>query len=379
MAKRKPPGETAPPKKRARPKPGKNGTAPAQPAPAVPATPKPKPEYAPLVSYAEIREEAARWLWHRRLRAGCPTLLFGDQSAGKSTLAAAFAAAISGGRTLPGGPDLLPQRVVWFASEESTAQDVRPRLRLAGCDLRRVFDPHKQANGRRRRLTLPLHAPELVRICNGEGVGLLVFDPITSYIDDFLHPDAGSTARIVCESLFQIGEETGATGLLIRHPKKGAKGSLIERCSGSREWIQVPRGVLCLAVPDDSKCGRVLVTKKPGPPSQPRALACEVLEVEGTVRIEWGGECEFDEKTLGKVEDSPGEVDAHIDARNLLKLLLEEGQQPVKEIERQGGLAGLSIHQLRRAKAFLGATTHHEGGNSSREHYWAKPVGGWPQ
>ena len=348
-------------------------------APAVAANGVADGHYEPIMSYADMPADAPRWLWYHRLRFGATALLAGDQSSGKSTLAALIAAAVSKGQALPGGPDLLPRGVLWLGAEELAKQDIRPRLRLAGADTRRLHNPEELKNGKYRRISLPTHLRELTRIVQGLDVGLLIFDPITSHIDDTLLADSGGTARRVLESLTELGRETGACSLCIKHPRKGAYGSLIERVSGSREWIQVPRTVLFMVSPVEHSARRVLVTKKPGPPSQPPALGCHIEVIEGVARLVWEQEVAFDEKTLGQTEDAPGEKDATADARDLLRIALEEGQQRVTDLEKWAKDAGLSLPQLRRARVALGVTTHHEGGNGDRAWYWSKPGGGWPQ
>jgi hypothetical protein len=330
------------------------------------------------MSFDQLPAEQQRFLWAGRVRAGCVSLLGGDQSAGKSTLAAQIAAAVAQGGCLPGGPELLAQRVAWLTREESSTADVRPRLRLAGAPLAMVKDPQRLLNGKRRRLTLPLHAPELLRFCRGEGIGLLIFDPITSFVDERILPESGTAARAVCECLAQIGDETGAASLVIKHPKKGASGSLIERVSGSREWIQVPRSVLFLVTPSDTTCMRVLATLKPGPPVRPPALLCEIEEGIGAGVLSWRGEVDFNERSIGVYDDSPAEKGATLDAIEFLKATLGEERQLAKDLLRWGADAMLTPNQLRRAREKLRVTVYHEGGNSERLWFWQKPEGGWP-
>ncbi|MDP9369374.1 MAG: AAA family ATPase, partial [Chloroflexota bacterium] len=86
------------------------------------------------VLLSEVQPERLQWLSRGRLPQGKLTDLVGDPGLGKSTLALAWAAAISRGQALLNGDPGPPRGVVILASEDGLADTIRPRLEAAGAD-----------------------------------------------------------------------------------------------------------------------------------------------------------------------------------------------------------------------------------------------------
>jgi energy-coupling factor transporter ATP-binding protein EcfA2 len=334
---------------------------------------------ATILAASDLPTTEQLWLWDRRILLGAVTLLAGDQGAGKSTLATCLAAAVSRGRELPGEERILlaARGVLWLGREEDAASAVRPRLAAHCADLTRVYFPEHCAEGRRRRLTLPLHAGELIKHAKDTDALLIVLDPITGYVAEDALADSGQTARAVLQSLTDVCAEVGCAAVAIKHPRKGMNGSLIERISGSREWVHVPRTVLYLGSAGKDASLRYLLTLKPGPPQRPPALSLSLASFNDTVRVVWGGEVTVGPDEITGDTGTAADRDALGDARAFLRDRLSEGEMRVKDLQRWAEDSGLSPITLRRAKQSEGVTAHVIGSNEDRYWVWRAPEGGW--
>src|SRR5579864_5140636 len=82
-------------------------------------TPDGEAETFEAVAASEVIPRETDWLSEGRLSMGALWFLDGNKGSGKSSIAAAVAAAITGGPPLPGGKQRDQEAVLWFAGEES--------------------------------------------------------------------------------------------------------------------------------------------------------------------------------------------------------------------------------------------------------------------
>jgi hypothetical protein len=93
------------------------------------------------VCAADIVSEPLDWLWKGWLARGKLTLMAGDPGGGKSAVAIDIAARVTTGRGMPNEPASArhdPHGVVIISFEDNEADTIKPRLRAAGADMRRV-------------------------------------------------------------------------------------------------------------------------------------------------------------------------------------------------------------------------------------------------
>ena len=107
-------------------------------------------------SFKRLRKRKVRWLWPSRIALGMLTILEGRKQCGKSTIAAAIAADVTGGPRLSRGRRRALGDVLWLTVEEDLARAVRPRLEASGAYLARVHFPEQPDRpGELRLLLLP--------------------------------------------------------------------------------------------------------------------------------------------------------------------------------------------------------------------------------
>src|SRR5690606_38268685 len=103
-----------------------------------------------LSSFADQQDDVPVWAWEHggkgRIAVGTLALFAGRPGAGKSTGGRWMAAQVSNG-TLAGHWHGNPANVAYIAAEESARYVVKPGLRAAGADLRRVFMPRVELDG----------------------------------------------------------------------------------------------------------------------------------------------------------------------------------------------------------------------------------------
>jgi hypothetical protein len=337
----------------------------------------------PCANAASLNERPPQYLWNGRIPLGEVTLLGGPTEVGKSTVATALAAAVTSGRELPGGPRLdMPRSVLWYGSEENASQRIRPRLRANGAVLARVYFPELDVQGRPLpRPRFPRDAHKVLEMAKSLDVGLLVFDPITSYCEDGSNPDHGTVARPVLECLREIATELNAACLPIKHPKKYVPGgSPLDQISGSKEWVNVPRSVLlCTPHPDDELRRCLVQLKGSNGAHKPRALVYRIMERDGLPSVLWEWEVSFTVAELLESAGSESERDTLADAKAILCDRLAQGEQKSKEILLFLQDAGIPVSTARKAKKLLKITSHTIGPVEARYHVWRAPEGGFPK
>jgi hypothetical protein len=261
------PPKSSPNGQPARPKRSRAKPAPAPaPAPAEPTSPPPEPPHRNRAQ--EIADELAlrdghvegfilastisprsrSWWIKDLIPANALSFIAGPKGAGKSSLLTWLLA--HGDRTL-----LLP------GYEESMEEDWLPRLRAANVLLRGV------GVVRGTRWLFPQDADRLASLCRQHRAGLVVIDPIDSYVAECCEKD-GPACREALESLVKVCHQASVSIVAARHPGKAA-GNVMR---GSVSWANVPR-VIIECVIDDGPPVRRFVRRWKGPPAvlpQPR-------------------------------------------------------------------------------------------------------------
>lgn len=368
MSRKKPAGEQAP----AHVSPKGKGRA---------ARAKPTNEPLPCTTAALLEEKAVSYLWHGRIVENAVTLLAGASEQGKSTVATAIAAAVSTGGSLPGGPQLGRRNVLWYGAEEFASETIRPRLRAAGADLNRVYLPEYECTGKRiSRPQLPKDAALVQALAKKLSAGLIVFDPVGSYIEHDLMPDANTTARDVCQALFEVAQNVRCVVLIIKHPRKiGTQAPGIEQVSGGREWTNTPRCVLLAGPHPEVEGTSCLVAGKNSTGAKGLAICYRIVSAEGSPVIEWLAEEKVTAEQLFELGNAAHERDALNDAKMLLIDRLTGGEQRAKDLLKWAEESGVSSGTLRRAKKLLGISSHPVGPVETRFHVWRAPPEGFPK
>lgn len=226
-------------------------------------------------------------------------LLAARESAGKSTLAAAWAAR----ETHAGGT------VLWIGTEESREHAQVPRLIAAGADMDRLIFVDVENTGAAAvlgALQFPLDLPSIENIIRQHDVTMIVLDPCKGLVPSDFKGNDDVAVRQYLEPIGALCNRTGATLIGLAHFGKRDSRDPGKLLLGSIAWSQVARSVISVAeIPDTGN--RVLTNTKTN--YSPQARSIEFRIVSQTIDTAEG------QSTLGAVEWI-GET--HLDARDLL-------------------------------------------------------------
>lgn len=283
-----------------------------------------------IVPIASIPRERIDWAWKGRLAFGKHTDLSGDPGDGKSLVTGALAAQITRGLALPFGSVQVrePRAVLFLSTEDDAADTIRPRFEAAGGDVNLL---HVQKDDHH--LLLPAHADALLEIIRGLHAGMVVIDPLFSFIGD-LDPNAYSSAVAVCDPLKRIASETRSIVVTVRHLNKAAGAAARYRAGGSIGWQAKPRVVLSLGRDRGDRDVRVLAPIKGNVGKEPLAATFRVDEVihdgEAVPRVLWGEECAVSADEVLGTEGAGPQAPSKTDAlagwmRDRLTMAGEEG------------------------------------------------------
>ncbi|WP_233862968.1 AAA family ATPase [Paraburkholderia adhaesiva] len=203
-----------------------------------------------LKSFSDIDEEAIDWLWNGWLPRGKLTLGAGMGGSGKTTSALDFAGILTTCGTWPDTTQCeRAQDVVIWSGEDDAGDTLKPRLRVAGADMSRVFlAVGESRDGKETAFDPAVHMISLIEQCAGRDVGLIIIDPIMNMIRGDAY--RANEVRRELQPVLDLARRTGAAVFGITHFSKSSKeGSrkAIERVLGSGAFVHVARMVLLFA------------------------------------------------------------------------------------------------------------------------------------
>ena len=330
---------------------------------------------------ADATEGRQDWLVPGAIPTNCLVLIEGRKSTGKSSIAAAIAASLTGGPMVPGFRSCDRGAVVWCAAEEDWTTQVVPRLRDAGADLSAIFRPSKLLpDGKKRTLHLPEHLDDFRDLLTRIGAKLLVLDPFISMMSPTLDVRNEQQARLYLEPLADMCWEIGCTAILTRHLRKGTHGDAREQGLGSVAVANTCRSVLrCDEHPHEP--GRsVLSVVAVNCAERMQSQAFSFFRFgDGQHKLAWHGSVSLDADAVAEGRGSEAERDEWHDADSVLFTMIGEDWTRCTEIAKAAEAAGVSLRTLRRAKARLHVPSRQK--QVGREHFWewGKPPDGWPQ
>lgn len=349
------------------------------PAPKLHDPPTEAPDPLPTARAADVKGRKVPWLWTDRIGLGTVAVVEGRKGTGKTSLAAAVAADVTGGPRLSKGRKRPLGAVHWYAAEESVAAMTRPKLVAAGCDLERIrFLGIDQGGALVRRLQLPRDFWALQNTLAGGESKLLVLDPLSSCIEEGVSLHDEQQARSVLDALGQLADALGLTVLLLRHLRKQSMGPAIDQGLGGVAVGNVARTVVrCDKHPEKDGFVASWVAQSLGP--VPTALEYQLLDVLGAPRVRWTGESDLDAEALSEGFGDAGDRDARGDARRLLSRRIGSAWVPAKDLLSEAKSANVSERTLRAAKAELRVRSRRIKTGEVAHWEWGPPVGGWPK
>ncbi|HEX5165341.1 MAG TPA: AAA family ATPase [Thermomicrobiales bacterium] len=320
---------------------------------------------------SEVPPQDVHWLWQDWLPLGKLTLMGGHVGAGKSTLAAGFAALLSRGLPWPGDEEraaaageLGPAHSIFLLGEDAADDTLRPRLDQLGANPNYVLtlDAIVDDDGRERMFTLRNHLEELEAAIVEYEARLVVLDPLNSYMGSANSNDEGDV-REVLTPLLRVAERAGCAVLGIGHvgkPSAGGRRMPQQMLLGSTAFIAVARSIMMTAkIPETER--NVLASVKSNLSRFPAPL--EWSRPDNGPLIWHGPATHSIDAILGGI---PGTLrpEPREDAEDLLRVLLADGPVASREVEAAASELGISEFSIKRARKELGVQTRRLGGSN---------------
>jgi putative DNA primase/helicase len=336
----------------------------------------PVPEIA-LQSYSKIEPKSPEWLWKDRIPCRALTIHAGDPGVGKSMGAIDLAARVSRGSPWPDGSGNAPLGdVIILSSEDDHEMTIRPRLDAAGADVahvHRLCASTRSKDGKRMERTFNLEEDvKQLRLLlyDVPDTKLIIVDPISSYLGK-INDSKELEVRQALGPLIALAAENGIPVVGIKHFNKDSEKAAIYRPGGSIGYVAVARAasIFVKDPKNESRSLMLMIKSNLGP--KPDGLAYRLVKGDRDLaaHIEWLGLVGTDADEA--LSSAPGPKGERLDeAKQFLRLVLKDGSEPVKEIQRQARAAGIQWRTVWRAKEELGVRAEKKGFGADGEWLW---------
>ncbi|HLZ63826.1 MAG TPA: AAA family ATPase [Ktedonosporobacter sp.] len=289
-------------------------------------------ESAPPVSVCldDVEESNIDWLWKPRIALGKVTVIDGDPGLGKSLIAILLMALVTTGRAMPDETPGILGNAMYINAEDGLSDTIKPRLRRAGADFKRVFSlgmvPVKDKDGSvayERTFLLAEDRFLLEDEVKRRQPKLLVLDPYSAIMGG-RDTNKDSDVRMILGPLSKLAEEQNMAVIIIRHLNKSSEACALYRGSGSMSAIAMARsGLLVVRDPrDESRCLLAHIKNNIG--EKVDAMEYRVRSDKGSddeqPYIEWGKTVEISERDLFATPPADKNPTA---AEEILQLLTE--------------------------------------------------------
>ncbi len=311
--------------------------------------PSEKPQVKGARCMADIKPERIHWLWPGYLAAGKLSLLIGDPSVGKTTLTCEIIARFSRGEALPGA-EASPSPIVGglCCPEDYPADTIRPRLDAAGMDERHVFVLDVVR-------TIPDDLTQLEALIRQHSIGLVVLDPIMSFLSGKHDSHRDQDVRRALTPLVELAQKTGCAVLAVMHQNKRQGVAAMYRAGGSIGFVGLARTAMMLGRDRDDPEQRVLAQVKNNLAKERKAHRLQLVTPPGheAAAIKWLGECDLSADDLCGPPESAESRSAIDDAKEFLREQLTDGPKPRTEVLSAAKSEGHSDRTMRRARRDL--------------------------
>ena len=192
---------------------------------------------------SEFKEEEATWLISSLLPEGQITLLAAEGGVGKTTICCNIVAALSSGKRCFLDSEAIqrdPIKIAFLTTEDSVSKVLKRKLKLAGANEDNILflDCSNMPY-------TPKFGSDLMKaISHTQGCKFFIFDPIQSFVPPNVSMASRNEMRNCLAPLIALGEETGATSLVVAHTnkRKGAFGR--DRIADSADLWDISRSVI---------------------------------------------------------------------------------------------------------------------------------------
>jgi len=328
-----------------------------------------------LVRLTSVKKKPMCWLWRDRIPLGAVTVLDGDPGQSKSTLTYDLAARVTTGRPMLLCKGRRPAAgVVLIQAEDSLAGKVKPTLKAAGANLKkiRVYDKTLFAE---QPLVLPDDVPLIEEAVQEVAAKLVVLDPLSAFLGGEANSD--QSVRKALGPLAALAERNNCAIVIARHLTKHGCSDPLYRGIGSIGIIALARSGLW--VTDDPGSGephRHVLTQTKTNLSMATSVAYRTVKQGDSILVEWIGESNFRADDLADM--GGGDPSRLQEAVELLRSVLEEedGEAEAKEVYRVARESGVAKRTLDRAKTVLGIRSLKKSKGNCSRWVWQLPEEG---
>lgn len=200
-----------------------------------------------LQTVADIEEQEVSWVFYGYMPKGQITLLAGDGGEGKTAIWCNLVAGYTTGKKTileennPFPKGEKPGIAMFFSSEDSVPKVLKGRLKKSGADEGKIMfiDMADKTFSK-----IKFNSPELEEIIAEYRPGLVVFDPLQSFIPPDVQMGSRNAMRQCIAPLVVLGEKYGATFLIVMHTNKKQNAYGRTRCADSADVWDQARSVL---------------------------------------------------------------------------------------------------------------------------------------
>jgi hypothetical protein len=331
-----------------------------------------------IISAADVKMTAVRWLWKGRIALGMLNMFDGNPGLGKSTITADIAARETRGEAMPLETTAAPAGDVLVISFEDHYSCVLcPRLVAARADMKRVslwnLDHHP--------FVLPDSISALESVITEKKIRLVVIDPMMAALSPSVDSYKDQDIRVVLGALAKLAERTGCAILFVRHLVKTHGNKAVMAGGGSIGIIGAMRVGLLLAKTPDAPPNdphRLLATVKCNVGKEAPAVSLRIESAQPIVtdtgekievgRVVWSGV--VTEVSADDLVTDADEAGAAKEATSVIAEILAHGSVKAKDAIKQLDALGVAERTWRRAKTKLGIISARIGGPTSEWAWW---------
>lgn len=312
-----------------------------------------------VLCLGDVEPEPIEWLWRSRVALGKLTIIAGNPGLGKSTVTLDMAARVTTGAAWPDACGSAPLGdVLLISAEDDAADTIRPRLDVAGANVKRVHLLRGKTindKGKKREVGITLQDVPMIEatLAKLPACKLLVVDPIAAFMGDSdSHNDAEVRALLAPFAL--LAAQRGIAVVIVAHLNKSSGQQALHRISGSIGFVGAARAAWVVTAHPDDEDQRLFASVKNNLAANPGALGFRLRTRNNSdhAAVEWieGFQDVNIENLVGGVQENRSAMD---NARTFLLSELNDGPLPTKEILRRAGAAGHSKRTLDAVKAVL--------------------------
>lgn len=325
-----------------------------------------------------IESCSVEWLLPDRIVLGGLAVIEGETSAGKSTMMAHLVSAVTTGKPFLGRPRSAPASVLWLTGEEDFGSMIRPRLRAAGADEKRIHAPANDENGEPVRYYLPGCTSYLRQAIAELHLAIIILEPLSSFVGADTDLNSVTSVRAALDPVQRMALATRCTVIVTRGLRKDRSGPRTSWGQGSAAIGDTARSVMQIDCPDQNKSGRILRMAKVYGVRRPSDLAYNIVSSKAGPVMQDFRELTSSESLETESVADLGERSVRSDARRMLRKMLSEGWVKSSVIMAAGADCGISPNTIRRAQAELGVLTRQTWDGSASYWEWGPPETGFP-